>query len=53
MYTVLKKHRTSTLGLSKGDGLVSMQCMPCAMMLSSELFLGDITYTGYHFPTRC
>lgn len=53
MYTVMKKHRTSALGLSKGEGLGSMQCMPCAMMPSSGLFLRDITYTGYHFPIQC
>lgn len=48
---VLKKHRLRALGLSKGEGLGSMQCMPCAMMLSSGLFLRDIT--GYHFPIWC
>lgn len=43
MYTVLKKHWTRGLGLSEGERLGSMQCMPCARMLSSGFFLGDIT----------
>lgn len=43
IYTVLKKHQTNVLGLSKGQRLGNTQCMPSAMMLSSRLFLEDIT----------
>lgn len=43
IYTVLKKHQTNVLGLSKRQRLGNTQCMPWSMMLSSRLFLEDIT----------